>query len=489
MTIKLGIVAAWILLAAPLWAEVISVPGEVATIQGALDVAQPGDVVEVATGTYFEKVEFPRSGQLGQPIVLRAADGAHVILDGTGIGGENMVLIASRSHVQVIGLEIRNNLSVTDGSGVRILGACSGVEIRDNTIHEIRGENAMGITVYGTESSPIEDLIIHGNEIFDCEPAPSEALTLNGNVTDFEVSENFVHDVDNIGIDFIGGETDIQSNPTLVARNGVVRGNTVLRANSIYRGGYAGGIYVDGGRDIVIENNRVGESDLGIEIGAENAGLVTTGILVRNNVLHHNERAGLVFGGYEAAVGRANGNAFTGNTLFANNTVGESGVGTHFVGGGIGEIWVQFAEDNLVSGNIVVAGPENVFVGSFDAGSSVSNNFDFNLYFGSEDVALGDFSLNGVGYVGLVEWQGGTGFDGNSLATDPQLADPPTLDWRLDPDSPAIDRGDPAYLADPGESDFGGGPRVTGGRVDIGADEIELVLFADGFETGDLSAW
>ncbi|MBZ0113182.1 MAG: right-handed parallel beta-helix repeat-containing protein [Thermoanaerobaculia bacterium] len=479
----------WMFLAVPMLAEVIAVPGDSGTIQGALDAAQPGDVVEVATGTYFEKVVFPRSGTLGQPIVLRAGDGAQVVLDGTGVGGENMVLIESRSHVQLIGFEIRNNLAVTDGSGVRIVGAASGVEIRNNSIHEIRGENAMGITVYGTETAPIEDLVIQGNEIFDCEPAPSEALTLNGNVTDFEVSGNFVHDVDNIGIDFIGGETDIQPNPALVARNGVVRGNTVLRANSIYEGGYAGGIYVDGGRDILIENNRVGESDLGIEIGAENAGLVTTGIVVRNNVLHHNERAGIVFGGYEAAVGRANGNSFTGNTLFANNTVGENGTGTHFVGGGIGEIWVQFAADNVVSGNIVFAGPENVFVGSFDAGSSLNNAFDYNLYFGSENVSEGEFSHNGTGFVGLPDWQSGTGLDSNSLAADPLLVDPTSSDWQLGSGSPAIDRGDPSYVVSPGESDFGGGSRVAGGRIDIGAEEVDVVLFADGFETGDLSAW
>ena len=36
----------------------------------------------------------------------------------------------------------------------------------------MRGANAMGITVFGTKPTPISDLVIDGNTIFDCEPAP-----------------------------------------------------------------------------------------------------------------------------------------------------------------------------------------------------------------------------------------------------------------------------------------------------------------------------
>src|SRR6185369_5336514 len=101
-----------------------------------------------------------------------------------------MVLIDSRSYVKLVGFEIRNNLGVNDGSGVRILGSGSHIEIRDNEIHDIRGDDAMGITVYGTAATPIDNLIIDGNEIHDCEPFRSEALTLNGNITNFEVTNN-----------------------------------------------------------------------------------------------------------------------------------------------------------------------------------------------------------------------------------------------------------------------------------------------------------
>ena len=212
-------------------------PGDFPTIQAALNAAAAGDTINVLSGTYFEKLSFPHGGSAGGGyITLQAGSGQSPILDGTGVSGSNMVLIDTQSYVKLIGFEIRNNLKVNDGSGVRILGSGSNIEIRNNRIHDIRGRSAMGITVYGTAPTPISNLIIDGNQIYDCEPANSETLTLNGNVTDFQVTNNLVRDVNNIGIVFIGGERDIQPDPTKVARNGECRGNQVYHANSNYGG-------------------------------------------------------------------------------------------------------------------------------------------------------------------------------------------------------------------------------------------------------------
>ena len=110
--------------------------------------------------------------------------------------------------MRITGFELRNNLGVSDGSAIRVVGSGTDITIENNLIHDIRGKNAMGITVYANTSVPVDSLIIDGNEIYDCEPEPSEALVLNGNVTNFEVTDNYVHDVNNIAIDFIGGETN-----------------------------------------------------------------------------------------------------------------------------------------------------------------------------------------------------------------------------------------------------------------------------------------
>ena len=72
------------------------------------------------------------------------------------------------------------------------------------------------------------------------------------------VTNNHVHDVNNIGIDFIGGERSICKDIGKVARNGICSGNRVERARSNYGGGFAAGIYVDGARDIKIRLRMIG---------------------------------------------------------------------------------------------------------------------------------------------------------------------------------------------------------------------------------------
>ena len=442
-------------------AATLVVPDDFATIQAALDAAQPGDTVAVkdTPGPYHEKLVFPRSGAPGAYITLAAFPGHAPILDGSGVPGAHMVHLVSRSYVRVVGFEIRNNLNVNDGSGIRVEGAGAFIELRGNRIHDMRGKHAMGITVYGTEASPIADLVIDGNEIHDCEPAQSEALALNGNVERFAVTNNIVRDVNNIGIVMIGGETDIQPDPTKVARDGVCRGNQVYRARSNYGGGFAGGIYVDGGRDIVVEHNVVAGSDLGIEIGAENAGIVASGIVVRNNVIHHNEKAGLVFGGYAASVGRVRDSAFLNNTLVHNDTLGT----------GFGELWIQFATDNVVRNNLVYAAAPGVLVSVEPP--SADNALDYNLFFSDGDPAAATFLWRGTPYTGFAAYQAGSGQDAHGLFADPQLLAPGSGDPHVRASSPAVDAGDPAFAPAPGETDIDGAPRVTGGRVDIGADE------------------
>jgi cysteine-rich repeat protein len=440
---------------------ILGVPGDHPTIQEALDAAGSGDevVVSEAGGPYFERVVFPRSGsEVGGYITLRSAGGERAVIDGSGVAGDHLVTITSKSWVRIQGFELRNNLGVNDGSAVRVEGSGSHIEIRDNVMHELRGSHAMGITVYGTGSDPITDLVIDGNEIFDAEPRFSEALTLNGNVDGWEVTNNFVHDVNYIGIDMIGGEADIQPEAAQgkVARNGVVRGNTVRRARDP-GDGFAGGIYVDGGRDILIENNIVSESNLGIEIGAENAGLITSGIIVRNNLLHENDRVCIVFGGYRQNVGRSNDNEFRGNTCWHNDQLGE----------GFGELWIQFGDDNVIEGNLFVATPEQGRLLNDEYGGQ--NQIDWNTW--HTTAASPEWVWNGDPAADFAAFQAASGQGANGQFADPGLVDPANGDFHLGLGSPAVDAGNPAYAPAAGEVDLDGNPRRSGAAVDAGVDE------------------
>ncbi len=436
--------------------------GDFNSIQAALNAAVAGDsvLVKEKSGYWQEKIIFPRSGNPQQgPIILSAYPGHQPVLDGTGVSGKNMIAISSKSYLHISGLELQNNLNVNDGSGIRITGSGSHIELVDNVIHDIRGQHAMAITVYGTESTAVSALLIEGNQIYDCEPAQSEALTLNGNVRDFIVRHNTIRDVNNIGIDFIGGETSINPDTTLVAREGICCGNTVLRANSNYGGGYAAGIYVDGGRDIVIENNIVSGCDLGIEIGAENYGSVTRGIIVRSNLVFRNEKCGIIFGGYASYTGRVRNCVFSNNTCFYNDLLNE----------GWGELVIQYASYNTILNNIFYSTSQSVML--YSETGNFSNSLDYNLWFSSAGISSMEFIWNGNLANGLPAFQNLSGQESNGTAANPEFQDSPNNDLHIEATSPAIDRGDPAYTPAEEETDIDGEARLSGSRVDIGADE------------------
>ncbi len=446
--------------------------GDYSVIQDALDNANAGDVITVRAGTYEERLYIERSGSatLGH-IVLRAYPGEEICISGNNehkASDPHMIYMESQSYVKIIGFNIcSNRANASDGgSGIFIEGAGNHIQILSNRIYEIRGTHGMGITVYGTEATAISDLIISGNEIFDCEPATSEALTLNGNVRDFEVTANYVHDVNNIGIDFIGGEVSIH--PTLGARNGVCARNIVKRARSSYGGGYAGGIYVDGGRNIIIGRNSVSECDMGMEVGAENSGWNTTGIVVRSNLIYDNDKVGIVFGGYDGGLGRVKHCRFFNNTICRNNALGLSGGDFH------GEFIIQYAEDNEIENNIVLVsgnGDRRAISEASSAGN-VNNDFDYNLYYCGTLPASAQFQWKGSAYSGFTSYtNAATTGDPHSLFDNPDFIDGSASDYHLLLSSPAIDNGNPLYNPGAGVKDFEGNDRVIGGRVDIGAYE------------------
>ena len=438
------------------------------TIQKACNTLAPGDTVYVKEGQYNEKITVNVSGTAsGGYIVIRNYENDKVVIDGTGISGDNIFYIEDKDYLKIIGFEICNNTGVNDGSGIRIEGSGEHIELRDNKIYEIRGSDAMGITVYGTSASKsISYLIIDGNEIYNCDPAHSETLTLNGNVEQFEVTNNIVHDVNNIGIDFIGGEGTCPDDDKDAARSGVCRGNLVYNANSSYGGGYAAGIYVDGGNTIVLERNIVYDCDMGIEIGCEIKGKVAHGIVVRNNFVFNNEKRGIVFGGYDYPnTGKVVDCKFYNNTCFNNDTLST----------GDGELRIEYVEDCDIRNNIIYSSSQNVLM-TTAVGNSNNIVLDYNLWFAKAGADSITIDWEGTEYESFTEYRNGTGQGAHSQFNDPEFASVtltnPNL--HLTSASPAIDAGDPALGSSVvGEYDIDGDVRVSGTQIDIGADEYQ----------------
>ncbi len=81
------------------------------------------------------------------------------------------------------------------------------IDIRNNYIHHIEANvkngNAHGIAVYGTSSSAqnnLNHIVIDNNEVTNLKLEVSEAIAVNGNLDSFEVTNNKVHDNNNIRI-------------------------------------------------------------------------------------------------------------------------------------------------------------------------------------------------------------------------------------------------------------------------------------------------
>lgn len=429
------------------------------TIQHACDEMEPGDTAIIQEGIYNEQVYLEVEGNEEEgPITLQGQGKA--VVTAQGLKDNNIFYIEDKSHIRIMGLELRD-LETKDGSGIRFEGSGKGLEFRNNVIHSIRGKNAMGITVYGTNAGePVSGVVIEGNEIYECDAAPSEALTLNGNVENIQVLNNHLHDIVGIGIDFIGGEESIVEDKTKVARKGVCRGNRVERARANYGGGYGAGIYVDGGIDIIVENNWVTECDLGIEVGAENRGVTVTGVEVRGNVVWNNDKAGIVFGGYSPKTGKVNDCRFYNNLCRQNTNHAKAEA----------ELWIQHGSGNRVWNNIFIGGAESKKPLLYSEPNQ-GNDLDYNLWHTVSEKGKDErFVWKGKNYATLESLQTGAGIAAHSQFADPALAGD---GFHLAPESPAIDAGHPETPAAAEWKDIDGNPRVHGERIDLGVHEVQ----------------
>ena len=449
------------------------------TIAAATAKLQPGDTAWVRGGTYRERISFPRSGTgPSNWISLRAYPGERPIVDGTRLpvpdDNAALLLIADRSHIVVSGFIFQNYVATRGDKtpcGLLITGECDNLEIRNNRVRNIRyrarNGNAFGIAVYGTSPArPIHRVLIDGNEIDHCKLGNSESLTLNGNVSECRVSNNRVHDNDNIGIVFIGFEGTCPDNAQDQARDCVCRDNKVWNISSYGNPAYgrfysAGGIYVDGGTRILIERNVSHHCDIGIELASEHAGRATSDVEVRENIVYRNRVGGIFLGGYDENRGASMNNVIHHNTLFQNDTRAD----------GNGEIYLQhYTSGNSLTHNIVVTGKQGLVLAN-PTQTNTGTKLSRNLYFtpgGGEDLSwqwLGT-SGNGISAFRLATTQ-----DSDSIFGDPRFANARRFDLHLTDLSPARDAGEPNYLPGSDELDFDNGPRISGGTVDIGADE------------------
>jgi len=280
--------------AGPLAAETIHVPEDVATLQGAIDVASPGDIVEVADGTWsgegFYEIDYA-----GKAITVRSANGPEnctlefgyedgfIFDDGEGRGSvmEGFTISGASSS----------------GPGAVVVYGCSPT-ISGNVFYQVRG---LVLTCSG-EGSPL----ITGNTFEGCSNGPyfwggSTAELVDNTISGIWASGVWAIDsevvIDNniitgcISNGNPGGGIEVNGcSPTIT--NNVIRGN--------YSAGNGGGISVEDGSPLIannlIEYNGTEANGGGIAIGWDSGPVLVNNTIVGNYCGEYGEGAGIRLG-------------------------------------------------------------------------------------------------------------------------------------------------------------------------------------------------
>ena len=454
------------------------------TVQHAADTARAGSTVNVRGGIYEELVSLNRSGNATDGfITFRSYPGEIAILDAEHFipsGRQGILTIHNQSYVRIEGFEIRNFHTAEHRLaplGIDVSGSGSHIELLKNNVHHIEqtfpgrdkpgsGGNGFGIAVYGTDAkAPITDLVIDGNEVHHLKTGSSESLVVNGNVTNFRITHNVVHDNNNIGIDVIGFERTAPDPAVDQARDGVVSNNLVYNITSKGNPAYGNdensdGIYVDGGTRILIERNVMHDVDFGIELASEHKDRATSYITARNNLIYHGHTAGISIGGYAPDRGH------TEHCIVVNNTLYENDMSAT----GSGEFQMQWnMADNIFENNIVYAGPRCLLMlnrSQFDKNNPPAI-IDHNLYYCSQGAQASTWAGASNTVTGFDKYVEATGNDRHSHFSDPRFVDPIKNDFHLQSGSPALAAG-ASHTIPVGELDLEGSPRVKSGKIDIG---------------------
>jgi parallel beta-helix repeat protein len=232
------------------------------TISGAAAKVAAGQTVQVAAGTYSERVSISKSGTSSAPIVFTAAPGATV----TVTGQSNGFVISGRSWLTVNGFNVTNTLEY----GINVSGS-SFITISNNNV-SYAGFQTSGMTRGGIRLNNSTDSLIVGNKS---------------------------HDNSNAGIMVVGGSTrnEVQGNETFGNARGFERAAPGIR------------IYASTG-NVVDGNITHDNEDSGIESysGANDT-------LIYNNVSYNN-------GDHGIDDLRTTGQRIIGNTVYKNVTAG-----------------------------------------------------------------------------------------------------------------------------------------------------------------------
>jgi hypothetical protein len=149
-----------------------------------------------------------------------------------------------------------------------------------------------------------------------------------------------------------------------------------------------------------------------------------------------------------------------------------------------------------ISDSVFAGGDSSGLVGSvYDTGEAyltnltIADNGGYGVYLVNNGTHVSSFH-NSIAFRNGTDtyFDGLVATGGNLIGTDPLFYDPPSGSYDLRKGSVAIDTGLPSPPGGLSSLDAAGRPRVINGTVDKGAYEYNEI-FADGFESGNTTAW
>jgi hypothetical protein len=270
----------------------VGAAGTYRDISSAVDAAQPGDTVQLSTGTY-PGFAVSRDGAPGKWLTITAAPGASVVITGGG-SGNGLVSLDGRSWVRLVGLTIKGSAShgiYGDKIDHIVVRRCEVADSQDGGIVLSNGQDVL-----------VQDANVHGNNARGTS-ASNEAISIVGTKT-FEIVGSAVHDNGEEGID-----------AKYEASDGLIHNNQVW-------GNRGPNIYLDSAHDLTVTHNQVWgateASKSGIGLAVENYSETRrlANITVSGNVVRDNVGAGIDF--WVESSGQLSDVTITGNKLGGN---------------------------------------------------------------------------------------------------------------------------------------------------------------------------
>lgn len=268
-------------------------------------------------------------GTNNQWYTIRNYPGESPVVDGSNITDKFSALIAisDAKLVRIEGLKLTKmtndsalqNAAPSEGVkdtrfGIIVSGQSKYIVIKNNKLYDMAwtrntvkqktptgSDNLNPLVILGTTDVSIRNVVIDSNEVYNNITGYAEAVTINGNVDSFVVSHNTVHDNANIGIVAAGNYQWVVDDATFTvtapynyAKNGFILSNEVYR--NISPIAVSAGIYLDGSRNVLVQDNTSYWNGTGLSVGNEQPNSVSGYHTVNSNVLSENLSAGLYFG-------------------------------------------------------------------------------------------------------------------------------------------------------------------------------------------------